>query len=76
MKLYRICALTEVELHGWSSTHQIPTFYLDAELHGLRTEGEAEVLARTMIKELIAAVAGAAETKVWLSAVEVGDARD
>lgn len=49
-KLFAVQATLCHEKNGWRSMHQVPTFYLDADIHGLRTEEEAEKLAERMLR--------------------------
>lgn len=53
MKLFRVSATVGRSVNGWWRTRQVPTFVLEREVHGLRTEAEAEAFAEQMLKDLL-----------------------
>jgi|GEM_PF-3890905 len=51
---YRITAqIVCTRSDGWTSTRQVPTFTLDANIHGLRDEAAAQERAIKMIRNLM-----------------------
>ena len=53
MRLYRVVASVARDTgNGWTSTAQVPTFYLDGEQLGLLTCADAVVFARGMLEVL------------------------
>lgn len=74
MKLYRVQATIGRNVNGWWRTQQVPTFYLDADIHGLRCEIDAENLAVKMLTEIAGeesqASAGAVLVEEWEKRVE------
>lgn len=67
-RIFRVTACVGRSVHGIWSVQQVPTFLLDANTHGLRTEAEAEAFA----KGLLAEVAGVPIESVSVSAVQEG----
>ncbi len=53
MKLFRVCATVGYTTpDGYWRTQQCPTFLLDGEMHGIKTDEEAEQFAERWLKDL------------------------
>jgi hypothetical protein len=49
MKRYAINATVVTERDGWTSTRQVPTFFLDGNVQGIATAERAEEIARDLL---------------------------
>lgn len=66
--MYAITAtVTHINNEGWTGTRQVPTFYLDERVQGIRSEGEAAQVARRIINPL------GQDLELHVCAVRVGD---
>jgi hypothetical protein len=69
MMLFRITAtLSQKTVDGWTRIQQVPTFILDGDMHGLRTEIEAEAFGRRMLTDMMTAEA---EALASVSAIQI-----
>ena len=68
MKLFCVQAVICTTRDGWTSTHQIPTFYLDGDQLGLLNEAQVEGFVEAMLRGIV----GEKETVgIGVSVVEV-----
>jgi pheromone shutdown protein TraB len=50
--MYAVSAHVERTVDGWTSSRQVPTFYLHPNVQGILTEERAQVIARRMLEGL------------------------
>jgi hypothetical protein len=51
--MYAVSAHVERTVDGWTTSRQVPTFYLHPNVQGILTEERAHIIARRMIQELV-----------------------
>jgi hypothetical protein len=52
--MYAITATVEVDkLNGWTSTRQVPTFYLDERVQGIGSEDAARQIAQDILTSVL-----------------------
>lgn len=72
MKLFCVQATVCHEKNGWRSMHQVPTFYIDADINGIRKEEEeVEKFAERMLRDLVEATDTRAVYRIAVSVAEV-----
>ena len=47
--LYGVTATVAVKRNGWTTTHQVPTFYLDSRVQGIVDKEHAKVIAADVV---------------------------
>lgn len=67
-----ICNIVSVDEKGYTSTLSVPTFDLDANIHGLVSTEAAEKLAARMLRDIIEPFDGGQLKHIAVSAVRIG----